>query len=31
MKSFFNLDKFKRALAIFSKWKQNFSLKSDEY
>ncbi len=31
MKSFFNLDKFKRALAIFSKWKQNFSLKSNEY
>ncbi len=31
MKSFFNLDKFKRVLAIFSKWKQNFSLTSNEY
>ncbi len=30
MKSFFNLDKFKRVLAIFSKWEQNFSLKCNE-
>ena len=31
MKSFFNLGKLKRVLAIFSKWVQNLGLKSNEY